>query len=187
MESLDIKIGTAEDKGSSFDDLLLDVKDKKAPPPLDNDYTGLDVSEVEVQSAPKIDQAPSEVIVELCGSMLADVSTVGLDDVLKSTITYVDNDNKSVLLVNKYLMSIAKPPIPIIAPGLAPKFLQDVTQMDVLVGDIVLYENEDGANLGILIAPLHKNPTPEAKVLTTQGATIQMSVVPLDNVHSFMR
>lgn len=116
----------------------------------------------------------SEVLIELCSFTHSEVEDLGLDDIKKHTITYVDNNNKSVLLINKYLMSLGRLPIPVIVPSLAPQFLDDISQLDrpAQQGDILLFADDTGsASLGIIVSSA-KVSNHSMRVLTTSGDDI---------------
>lgn len=189
MDNQDNQDTPVVDTTSSFDDLMLDT-------PL------MPTVKIETKQAESLTESPeiksihmhtpataSEILIELCGSISSHIDELGLDQVNKQTITYVDNDNKNVLLVNKFLLETGRTPIPIISPSLAPHFMTKIAVGDIAQGDILLYADDDGApTLGILTSTVNsKTPLTAYKVLTTVGENIQTAVVAFDKVNSVLR
>lgn len=131
---------------------------------------------------------PSSLLIELCGSINSDVNHLGLEQVKEQTITYVDNDNKSVLLVNKYLIDSGRQAIPIIAPAITVNFLYHIDLESMQQGDIILYAEEDNtANLGILISVGYAKDNQDYKILTTSGDTVIVKKILSDSINKVMR
>nr|CAA6824446.1 MAG: Unknown protein [uncultured Thiotrichaceae bacterium] len=184
---MDTQDNKAVDTTSSFDDLMMDMP---ITPTAEVEAQEIAIPDTTPkQDLPAIPATSSEILIELCGSISSHVDELGLEEVNKKTITYVDNDNKNVLLVNKFLIATGRTPIPIISPSLAPHFMTKVATVDILQGDILLYADDDGApTLGILTSTVNnKTPLTAYKVLTTVGENIQTAVVAFEKVNSVLR
>lgn len=135
----------------------------------------------------------SETLIELCSSIHSNVEHLDLDDVRRTTITHVDNNNRSVLLINKYLISIGKKVIPVIAPGLSTHYLEQVNIKDICQGDIILYSDEnDLASLGILMNAntnniLEDHISSKYKILTTSLDEVVVINISYQDIKSIMR
>lgn len=127
-------------------------------------------------------------LLDLCSSISSDVSHLGLEEVSAHTIEYVDNNNKSVLLINKHLLTMGKKPIPVIAPGLAPHYLETIPLSEAKQGTVLLYTVDgENASLGILMS---KNSTDEVtsyKTLTTDQDKVVVIHLTEDQVRITMR
>ena len=128
----------------------------------------------------------TQSLLNIACSMSTDVDSLGLNKVKERTITYVDNENKDVLLINKHLLSIGEPLIPVIVPGLAVKFLQEADKPSKQ-GNIVLYEGDDGgAKLGILMSFYEGEDSDTAKVITTDSGMVVASFVPHERIKNYL-
>jgi len=167
-------------KGSSFDSIIeIEDSEKVSPikPKLDDvNKTSEELKQVSVSTA----------LIEMSASIKSSVDTLGLDEVRQHTITYVDNDNRSVLLVNKYLMVTGRDPLPIIAPALMSYHLSVIEDDDLpKQGDIVLFELDGFAQVGILMSSDASEQ--ELKILTTLGEEVAVLVIPSCDIIEFMR
>lgn len=139
-------------------------------------------------NTPLLSSSVQESLLDICSSISATVDHLGLEEVARHTIEYVDNNNKSVLLVNKHLLSIGKTPIPVIAPGLAPHYLTEESISEAKQGSVLLFTMDgENASLGILMSTREVEGESLYKTLTTEGDIVVVIHLKPEQVKLSMR